>query len=220
MVDLTIEQFFTGCIEPVKLTRRVYDSHNLPRVSVKVFHLVVRAGMLPGERYKYENCGDETPDLSPGDVVFVLRASVDESFARHPEHPRDVVLRAPPIPAGDVMFAFEFMDLGRYKRWCSGSSVGAVLQSMLQNAAGLHASVCYTGEGLPAPVGSHSAPGDLHVHIPVPAVPRPAGLAVLPPVHSPLRPRSVYLIGVDASPSKVSPPSPRMGVSHLNVLKR
>jgi DnaJ-class molecular chaperone len=62
----------------VRFTRRVYDGQNLPKATIKTFHLVVRAGAVPGQRITYEGWGDESPDTEPGDVIFVTRDAVHD----------------------------------------------------------------------------------------------------------------------------------------------
>ena len=53
--------------------------NTLETKSIKVFHIAIQRGSLPGERYTYENEGDESPDTKPGDVICIL----DEELHNH-----------------------------------------------------------------------------------------------------------------------------------------
>ncbi|CEP01633.1 J domain-containing protein [Plasmodiophora brassicae] len=80
-VPLTLEELFAGVTKKMKVTRirnGVNDS--------TVLQFDVRRGWKAGTKITFENEGDDLPNFTPSDIVFVIQEKPHALFKRHGSH--------------------------------------------------------------------------------------------------------------------------------------
>lgn len=188
--EVSLFKCFHGTIEPVRHTRRVFDADGNFMEHTKTYHIAVNAGTLGGERYTYPEAGDESPQLLPGDLVFVLRVRREASDYLYlladggGGSPRDIAFDAEPPKRGDAVFACLVWHLdGRHR---------TVVQGLLPAAAAgeRRLVVRVPGGGMPDRRSPSPAPGDLLVRVDIskiawrPGEVRPPAVTCLQPVRA------------------------------------
>lgn len=80
---LTLEELYTGCTKKLKITRKVLnaDKRSL-REEDKFVEIPVAAGWKSGTKVTFDNLGDESPGVTPADMIFTVEEKPHFVFER------------------------------------------------------------------------------------------------------------------------------------------
>jgi len=80
---LTMDEFYTGCVKKVLISKKVLLSDNRStEIQTKVLTIEIEAGIPSGKEYTFPGEGDQGASIEPADVVFVIREMEHEFFKR------------------------------------------------------------------------------------------------------------------------------------------
>jgi len=83
VLEVSLDQLYTGCTKKIKITRKVYDaSTNQMKEEQQVVEIQVKPGWKDGTKVTYEGYGDQLPNQPPQDVVFIIKEKPHEKFKR------------------------------------------------------------------------------------------------------------------------------------------
>jgi DnaJ-class molecular chaperone len=81
LLNCTLEDLFYGKIKKYNIKRTIIDN-NKSYIQNQIIQVEVKPGSKDGERIVFENLGDETPDFTPGDIIFVIKEQQHTLFKR------------------------------------------------------------------------------------------------------------------------------------------
>ncbi|BFZ09425.1 hypothetical protein BsWGS_12464 [Bradybaena similaris] len=82
-LDLTLEEVFHGCTKKMSICKRVMPTDGgVSSIREKILTISVKKGWLPGTRVIFSNEGDQFPNTTAGDIVYVLRDKPHPRFQR------------------------------------------------------------------------------------------------------------------------------------------
>ena len=81
---LTLHEVFFGGIKKMKIHRLVYinDEKTKTEVKEKILTIQIKPGIRPGTELLFPEEGDQNPNQTPADVIFVTEDRPDETFSR------------------------------------------------------------------------------------------------------------------------------------------
>ncbi|KAG9302746.1 hypothetical protein G9A89_009523 [Geosiphon pyriformis] len=80
---LSLEDIYKGVTKKLKITRKLYDASSGRQVPTdKMVEIQVRPGMKAGSKIRFANAGDELPNGTSQDIVFVLEEKPHPVFKR------------------------------------------------------------------------------------------------------------------------------------------
>jgi len=78
----TLEELYSGNERKLKITRNITDSNGSRRTEEKMITVNILPGWKEGTKITFENCGDETPGIAPGDLIVVIKQKDHPVFTR------------------------------------------------------------------------------------------------------------------------------------------
>ncbi|KAL7673408.1 hypothetical protein ACOME3_008267, partial [Neoechinorhynchus agilis] len=90
-LPISIEDILKGTTKKMKVSRKVMESNNRPRIEDKVLTIQVKPGWKAGTKITFPKEGDQLPNSIPADVVFIVE---DKPHPRYKRQGSDVVYTA------------------------------------------------------------------------------------------------------------------------------
>ena len=88
---LSLQELYTGCLKKVRVSRRVLDDNGATTtLREKILTLRIEPGWPSGKTITFREEGDQGPNITPGDLVFVLE---DASHAHFERDGHDLIYR-------------------------------------------------------------------------------------------------------------------------------
>ncbi|TDH71246.1 hypothetical protein CCR75_002830 [Bremia lactucae] len=87
VLEVPLEQLYTGCVKKLKITRKVQDHNtNQAREEQKILEINVKPGWKDGTKVTFEGQGDTLPGRPAQDIVFVVKEKPHSKFKRDGDH--------------------------------------------------------------------------------------------------------------------------------------
>ena len=82
-IDVTLEEFFHGCVKKRKVIRQRFSRSDFSLVDQSdILTIEIKPGWRDGTKLTYEGYGDEDEHHKPGDLIFNLREKEHDLFKR------------------------------------------------------------------------------------------------------------------------------------------
>jgi len=81
-LELTLDELFFGCKKQKKVMRRVILADGTAETKTETVDIDVCPGWKEGTRIRFAELGDEAPNVTPADVVFVVKQLPHPRFTR------------------------------------------------------------------------------------------------------------------------------------------
>eukprot|EP01090_Pellita_catalonica_P006560 TRINITY_DN1681_c0_g2_i1.p1 TRINITY_DN1681_c0_g2~~TRINITY_DN1681_c0_g2_i1.p1 ORF type:complete len:346 (-),score=73.08 TRINITY_DN1681_c0_g2_i1:6-1022(-) len=91
-ISLTLEELFSGRDKNVIISRTVTDQSGTQRVEKSKKKITIKPGWKDGTKITYTEAGDESPWMTAGDVVFIIKEKPHPNFKREGN---DLIYKAP-----------------------------------------------------------------------------------------------------------------------------
>jgi DnaJ-class molecular chaperone len=81
-IGCTLEELFSGCIKKRKLTKKITNVSGTVSEEEKILDIIVEPGYTNGTKITFTSEGNQSPDIIPADIVFIITETPHESFKR------------------------------------------------------------------------------------------------------------------------------------------
>ncbi|KAL9377470.1 hypothetical protein Peur_028805 [Populus x canadensis] len=81
-LSCSLEELYQGATKTVKITRQVADRRGLTREIVEILTIDTKPGWKKGTEITFEEKGNERPNVTPADVVFIVDEKPHSEFTR------------------------------------------------------------------------------------------------------------------------------------------
>ena len=82
-LNLSLEDLYLGTKKRMKVTRSVLKADNRTTVKEeKILEIDIKPGWKAGTKVRFEREGDQAPNMTPGDIIFVIREKQHPVFQR------------------------------------------------------------------------------------------------------------------------------------------
>lgn len=78
-LECTLEDLYFGSTKKFRITRKRLNGTS----EIKNIEIEIKSGWKDGTKITYENLGDEIQDMSPADIIFIVKTSQHPKFSRN-----------------------------------------------------------------------------------------------------------------------------------------
>lgn len=148
---LTLEEIYHGCIKKMKISRRVmHDDGHTSSIRDKILTIVVKKGWQEGTKVIFKQEGDQGPNNTPADIVFIVRDKPHPRFKRNGLN----LIYVADIPLGKALIGY-WVDIHTLDDRILHVPITDIVRPGFVKVV--------PGEGMPQ-THAPSEKGDLHIH--------------------------------------------------------